>query len=79
MSSLSASATDMYVVADLEIVTVKSAIMAVLYNSSRGRVVKASDSKSDGLCPRRFESCRLRDFFFNCKERLLGRKYHMLF
>ena len=28
--------------------------------SSRGRVVKAIDQKSIGLCPRRFESCRLR-------------------
>ena len=32
--------------------------------SSRGRVVKAFDSKSNGLCPRRFESCRLRNLFF---------------
>ncbi len=31
---------------------------------SRGRVVKAIDSKSIGLCPRRFESCRLRDIFY---------------
>ena len=30
---------------------------------SRGRVVKASDSKSDSLWERRFESCRLRTFF----------------
>ena len=27
------------------------------------RVVKESDSKSDGLCPRRFESCSSRTFF----------------
>ena len=26
-------------------------------------MVKASDSKSDGLCPRRFESCPLRNIF----------------
>ena len=29
--------------------------------SSRGRVVKATDSKSVGIFPRRFESCRLRE------------------
>ena len=29
-----------------------------------GRVVKALDSKSNGLCPRRFESCSVRLFFF---------------
>ncbi len=29
---------------------------------NRGRVVKASDSKSDSLWERRFESCRLRQF-----------------
>ena len=28
-----------------------------------GREVKAADSKSAGLCPRRFESCRCRVFF----------------
>ena len=28
--------------------------------SSRGRVVKALDLKSNGVSPRRFESCRLR-------------------
>ena len=33
--------------------------------SRRGRVVKASDLKSDSLWERRFESCRLRDF---CKK-----------
>ena len=27
-----------------------------------GREVKAADSKSAGLCPRRFESCRCRTF-----------------
>jgi hypothetical protein len=31
---------------------------------SRGRVVKASDSKSDSLWERRFESCRLRELSF---------------
>ena len=31
--------------------------------SNRGREVKASDSKSDSLWERRFESCRLRIFF----------------
>ena len=30
---------------------------------SGGRVVKASDSKSDGVSPRRFESCPLRRIF----------------
>ena len=32
-------------------------------DSNRGREVKASDSKSDSLWERRFESCRLRIFF----------------
>ena len=32
-------------------------------SSSRGRVVKALDSKSNGVSPRRFESCRLRNLF----------------
>ena len=32
-------------------------------SSSRGRVVKALDSKSNGVSPRRFESCRLRNIF----------------
>ena len=31
---------------------------------SRGRVVKAMDSKSIGVSPHRFESCRLRNIFF---------------
>ena len=31
-----------------------------LHSSSHGRVVKASDSKSDGFYPRKFESCWLR-------------------
>ena len=34
--------------------------LPTLPSSSRGRVVKAIDQKSIGLCPRRFESCRLR-------------------
>ena len=32
-------------------------------HGNRGRVVKASDSKSDSLWERRFESCRLRRIF----------------
>ena len=34
-----------------------------LWNGSRGRVVKASDSKSDSLWERRFESYQLREYF----------------
>ena len=30
-----------------------------------GRVVKAMDLNSIGLCPHRFESCRLREIFFD--------------
>ena len=37
--------------------------LSLYTQSSRGRVVKASDSKSDSLWERRFESCRLRIFF----------------
>ena len=33
--------------------------------SNRGRVVKALDLKSNGVSPRRFESCRLRSFFLS--------------
>ena len=33
---------------------------ADIYPSSCGRVVKALDLKSNGLCPRRFEPCQLR-------------------
>ena len=33
--------------------------------SSRGRVVKALDLKSNGDSPRRFESCRLREHFIS--------------
>jgi hypothetical protein len=36
--------------------------------SSRGRVVKALDLKSNELCSRRFESCRLRNKFCNSFE-----------
>jgi hypothetical protein len=35
---------------------------------SRGRAVKASDSKSDSLWERRFESCRLRETFLQIKN-----------
>ena len=35
----------------------------LIYVSSRGRVVKALDLKSNGVSPRRFESCRLRKGF----------------
>ena len=37
-------------------------IINLLYGS-RGRAVKASDSKSDSLWERRFESCRLRKLY----------------
>lgn len=36
---------------------------AKFHTSSRGRVVKALDLKSNGVSPRRFESCRLRKYF----------------
>ena len=39
-------------------------ICPLSYSSSRGRVVKALDLKSNGLCPRRFEPCRLRNGIF---------------
>ena len=35
-------------------------LLSVYFASSRVRVMKAIDLKSIGLCPRRFESCRLR-------------------
>ena len=38
-------------------------ILSFMLLCSRGRVVKASDLKSDGVSPRRFESCRLRTIF----------------
>ena len=41
-------------------------LSGVFSASSRGRVVKAMDLKSIGLCPHRFESCRLRNFNKNC-------------
>ena len=34
-----------------------------MVRSGRGRVVKALDSKSNGVSPRRFESCRPRNSF----------------
>ena len=34
----------------------------------RGRVVKAMDSKSIGLCPHRFESCRQRSFWVRLRR-----------
>ena len=40
-----------------------------------GRVVKASDSKSDGLCPHRFESCPMRIilyYFMKIKSELIN-------
>ena len=36
-------------------------------HSCDGRVVKALDSKSNGVSPRRFESCRLRSFYLYSK------------
>ena len=35
---------------------------AEFHPGTDGRVVKALDSKSNGLCPRRFESCSVRIF-----------------
>ena len=42
-----------------------------LLSCSHGRVVKASDSKSDGIFPRRFESCWLRVHFAFFRKHLL--------
>ena len=39
-----------------------------------GRVVKALDSKSNGIFPRRFESCSQRQFFFSPERRQAGQK-----
>ena len=39
-------------------------------NCIRGRVVKAMDLKSIGLCPHRFESCRMRNFVVNEEQPL---------
>ena len=39
-----------------------------LKQSSCGRVVKALDLKSNGLCPRRFEPCQLRQIFEHQKK-----------
>ena len=36
-----------------------------MVRSGRGRVVKALDSKSNGVSPRRFESCRLRNILIS--------------
>ena len=36
--------------------------------SSRGRVVKALDLKSNGIFPRRFEPCRLRKSFLDFNQ-----------
>ena len=36
------------------------------------RVVKESDSKSDGLCPHRFESCGPRSFMFSLNIQLIS-------
>ena len=44
-------------------------ISPFLHSSSRGRVVKALDLKSNGLCPRRFDPCRLPNHFFSLKRR----------
>ena len=35
------------------------------HQGTDGRVVKALDSKSNGFCPRRFESCSVRNFFLH--------------
>ena len=40
-------------------------------SSRRTQAVKGVDSKSTGLCPRRFESCRLRPFA--CQPFLRGK------
>ena len=40
----------------------------IFCNSCDGGVVKALDSKSNGVSPRRFESCRLRDYFVPAEE-----------
>jgi hypothetical protein len=45
--------------------------VCIYRTSSRGRVVKALDSKSNGLCPRRFESCRLRNVLFKDLRRTI--------
>ena len=52
--------------ADKRLLSFRSVRITNLNNrSSRGRVVKALDLKSNGVSPRRFESCRLRQSFFN--------------
>ena len=42
--------------------------ICVYYVSSCGRVVKALDLKSNGLCPRRFEPCQLRYMLLPIRE-----------
>ena len=43
------------------VVFIESTFFLELLSCSRGRVVKALDLKSNGVSPRRFESCRLRN------------------
>ena len=40
----------------------KQQLLGCCHQCSRGRVVKALDLKSNGVSPRRFESCRMRTF-----------------
>ena len=46
-------------------------VCAEATNCSRGRVVKALDLKSNGVSPRRFESCRLRTDLLVIKSQLI--------
>ena len=48
-----------------------------LLSCSHGRVVKASDSKSDGMFPRRFESCWLRVHFAFFSETSVDYSWYM--
>ena len=49
-----------------------STIFSLVHNtSSCGRVVKALDLKSNGLCPRRFEPCQLRQPFSEERQLLI--------
>ena len=51
-------------------ITVRLIILSVSFSIGVcGRVVKAFDSKSNGLCPRRFESCQTR-LFCNVDDKL---------
>ena len=45
---------------------------------SRTQAVKGVDQKSTGLCPRRFESCRLRLFMYRRKATPGGTRTHNL-